>query len=74
MKQYWVSLIIQNDDDRRAWLSAMSDSVSTIEQAKVTIKRARSNFKVLSAWIDEFDENDKKTTVYHRCYVDSLGM
>lgn len=73
MKEYWVSTIIQNEDDKRAWMSAMSDSVLSIEEAMEVIKKARKNYIVLSAWIDTFDENDTKHIVFHECYVDALG-
>lgn len=73
MKQYWVSAIIQNDEDKRAWLCAMNDSVCSIEQAMETINRARANHTVLSAWVDTFDENNDKETVFHECYVNIVG-
>ena len=73
MKQYWVSAIIQDEGDKRAWLSAMSDSVLSIDKAMETIEKARNNYTVLSAWIDTFDENSVKQTVFHECYVNALG-
>lgn len=73
MKQFWVSAIIQDPDDKRAWCCAMNDSVSSIEEAKETIERARKNFTVLSAWVDVFDESNVKQTVLHECYVDAFG-
>ena len=73
MKQYWVSVIIQDESDKRAWLSAMSDSVLSIDKAMETIDKARKNYTVLSAWVDTFDENNTKQTVFHECYVNALG-
>ena len=73
MKQYWVSMIIQDESDKRAWLSAMSDSVLSIDKAMETIDKARKNYTVLSAWVDTFDENNTKQTVFHECYVNALG-
>ena len=73
MKQYWVSCMIQDENDKRAWLSAMSDSVLSMEEAIDTINRARKNFTVLSAWVDVFDEKNTKQTVFHECYVNALG-
>ena len=73
MKQYWVSCMIQDENDKRAWLSAMSDSVLSMEEAIDTINRARKNFTTLSAWIDVFDEKNAKQTVFHECYVNALG-
>lgn len=73
MNQFWVSLIIQNEGDKRAWLSPMSESVSSLEAAMKTIERSRQNYNVLSAWVDVFDTDNVKHTVFHECYVDPLG-
>lgn len=73
MKQYWVSTIIHDGGERKAWLCAMSDSVSSIEQAMEIIKRMRTNHTVLSAWVDTFDESNHKNTVFHECYVNVVG-
>lgn len=73
MKFYWVSLLIQDSEHSRPWLSAMTDSCTSIEEAMDTIKRGRENYRVLSAWIDTFDENNVKQTVFHECYVNAIG-
>ena len=73
MKQYWVSAIVQNKGDKRAWLCAMSSMSISIEDGMKTIERLRNNFTVLSAWIDMIDEDDVKQTVFHECYVNELG-
>ena len=73
LEKYWVSVIIQGEDDKRAWLSAMSDCELSLEDAKKVIARARENYDVLSAWIDMYDEEGKKNTVFHECYVNVLG-
>lgn len=73
MKHFWVSVIMQDPDDKRAWRCTMSNSVSSIEEAKIAIEVARKNFTVLSAWVDIFDENNIKKTVFHECYVDAFG-
>ena len=72
METYWVSLIIQNKDNK-AWLCAMSDCETSLESAIETINKAKTKFVVLSAWVDTFDENNKKHTVFHECYVDCIG-
>ena len=72
MKLYWVSAIIQNEDDKRAWLLSMNDSTTSIEDAKEIINKIKTNNIVLSAWIDVFDNNDK-FTVFHETYVNFLG-
>ena len=73
MKQFWVSIIMQNPDDKQARRCSMSDSVPNIEEAKIAIEVARKNFTVLSAWVDVFDENNVKETVLHECYIDAFG-
>ena len=74
MKQYWVSMIIQNEHDKRAWLCPMTESVCDMNEAENLILKARKQFTVLSAWIDIFDEAGIKETVYHEYYVNPLGM
>lgn len=73
MKQFWVSVIMQDPDDKRVWCCTMSNSVSSVEEAKIAIEVARKNFTVLSAWVDVFDESNVKKTVLHECYVDAFG-
>lgn len=73
MKQYWISVIIQDKGDKRAWLCAMSDSVLSIDKAMEIIEKTRNNYNVLLAWIDTFDEDSVKKTVFHECYVNALG-
>lgn len=73
MNQYWVSCIIQEKTDKRAWLCSMSDCALSMDEAMETINKARKNFTVLSAWIDTYDENNVKNTVYHECYINALG-
>ena len=74
MNQYWVSAIVQNEEDKRAWLSSKYESVHSMEEAMRVIKFARENFTVLSAWIDIFDDVGEKKTIFHECYVNALGM
>lgn len=72
MDLYWVSLLIQDTENSKPWLCMMTDSCITLEDAKKVIEKGRSKFRVLSAWVDRFD-NNVKTTVYHECYVNPLG-
>lgn len=72
MKLYWVSLLIQDTENSKPWLSAMSSGCVNLEEAMETIERGRGNYRVLSAWIDTFDD-DNKSTVFHECYVDAIG-
>ena len=74
MKRYWVSMIVQDKGDRRAWLLEFYDSiVDSIEAGIEAINKTRENYTVLSAWIDTFDEDSVKHTVFHECYVNALG-
>lgn len=73
MKSYYVSAIIQNEGDAKPWLCAMTDSEIKLEDAMEVIARTRANHNVLSAWIDMFDENNVKQTVFHECYIDTFG-
>ena len=70
---YWVSAIVLNDNDKRPWCLPISDGCSNLDKAFDLIKSIRKNNNVLSAWVDTFDENDNKTTVYHECFVDAVG-
>lgn len=73
MTLYYVSAIIQNEGDAKPWLCAMTDSEIKLKDAMEVIARARANHNVLSAWIDKFDENNIKQTVFHECYINILG-
>lgn len=73
MKLYWVSLLIQDTEKSKPWVCAMSDGCISLEQALKIVQTGRQNYRVLSAWIDVFDENSNKSTVFHECYVDAVG-
>ena len=66
---YWVSAIIFNKGDIEPWLCAISTAQDTLEQAKDELEFIRENHNVLFGWIDTFDENDIKQTVFHECYM-----
>jgi hypothetical protein len=70
---FWVSLIIQEDVDTKPWLCSKSTGFLRIEDAKKEIQYMREHDRVISAWIDVFDENDVKKTVFHECYIDVFG-
>ena len=69
---YWVSLIIQEDEETKPWLCSESTGFLTMEEAYKEIKFMREHDRVLSAWIDIYD-NEEKKTVFHECYVDAFG-
>ena len=72
MKLYWVSAIIQNKTDSKPWLLAINEGVLTLEEAMEIINFIKSNHTALSAWVDVFDENNVKETVFHKCYINNL--
>lgn len=69
---YWASFLVQETENSRPWLCSSSTGCS-FENAMETIKMGRKVFRVLSAWIDTFDENGDKITVFHECYVNAIG-
>lgn len=73
MDQYWVSAIVQNEGDKQAWLLSIYDSEPSLSMAIETINRAKVNHRILCAWVDVFDEHNKRTVVFHECYVNTVG-
>ena len=73
MKLYYVSAIIQEKNDARAWMLPFHDCAFNLEKAMEQIEFMRANHTVLSVWVDCFDEKNKKSVVFHECYVDVLG-
>ena len=70
---YWVSLLIQYDEKSKPYLISMTDSAPHLKDAMEIIERERNNYRVLSAWVDVFDENNAKITIFHECYVNVVG-
>lgn len=66
---YWVSTIIFDEGDTKPWLCAISTAQDTLEQAIYQLEFTRKHHNVLSGWIDVFDENNTKQTVFHECYM-----
>lgn len=69
---YWISLLVQNDENSRPYFISMTNSVPHLKDAMEIIERGRNNYRVLSAWVDVFDENNAKITMFHECYVDVI--
>lgn len=69
---YWVSFLIQETCCSKPWLNSISTGCTSLDEAMELISDSRKKFRVLSAWIDTF-ENDIKSTVYHKCYVNAIG-
>ena len=74
MESFWVSLLIQDKEDRPPYLVAMSNGCFSLDQAKEVVKRGQRDYRVLSAWIDMYDIYERKTIVFHECYVNSMGQ
>ncbi|NLK72934.1 MAG: hypothetical protein GX285_07955 [Clostridiales bacterium] len=72
MKQYWVSLLVQENEKSKPWLCSMTSSCLSISEAMSVIEKGRKNYRVLSAWVDTY-ENNVKSIVFHECYVDAVG-
>lgn len=73
MKLYWVSLLIQETENSKPWLCAMTDACVSLEESVKVIEKGKINYRVLSAWVDTFDNGNNKTTVFHECYINALG-
>lgn len=72
--RYWASgIAFDEKNDKKPWLWFCSTCNLSLEEAMETIKKAKENFGLVSAWVDAYDKNDKKTTVYHECFIDSFG-
>ena len=72
MKLYWVSAIIQNKSNK-PWLCAVNEAELSLDKAMEVIAYIKENYIVLSAWVDMFDENNIKQTVFHECYINAFG-
>lgn len=73
MGLYWVSAIIQNEGNKKPWLCAMSEGELSLEKAMDVVAFTKENHTVLSIWVDTFDENNVKQTVFHECYINAFG-
>lgn len=75
---YYVSVIIQNQNDKKAWRCSDCEGSTDFQSAKELIEKYRSQNTVLAAWIiDEaawtIDEAAQKIR-YFKCYVDITGQ
>lgn len=71
MKLYWVSGIVQSDNEK-AWLLSMSNGEISLEKALEVVANLKKNYRVLSVWINTY-ENDESQIVYHECCINVLG-
>jgi len=72
MKLYWISYLIQDKENSKPWLCAVTDGIPNLTKAIEIAEWARQNSRILSTWIDTYDKGGNKTTVYHRCYLNEL--
>lgn len=70
---YWVSTIVQNEGDEKPSLLALNDGYPTLEAAMEIVTRIKNDNTVLSVWVDAFDKDNNKQTVFHECYLDAFG-
>lgn len=69
---YWTNFIMKSYEDGKPRLCASYDGCLTLDEAMHNIEKQRKNYIVLSAWIDTF-ENGEKKTIFHECYLDCMG-
>lgn len=69
---YWVSVIIQNGHDARAWRCSSHEGCVTLDEAMELVKKYRDGNRVLAAWIRE-DSDGESSLVFFRCYVNIVG-
>lgn len=74
-EEYWVSFIRQDTERQKPYLSAITGYYATLEEAIRVIAKVREMSRVLSAWVDVYfgDGYDNKVTVFHECYLTSIG-
>lgn len=73
MNRYWVSCIIQDREDSVPWLCACTESNVSLESAMELVEKYKRNFRVISIWIDCYNDADEKSIVYHEACVSVIG-
>lgn len=68
---YYVSVIIQDKNDSRAWRCSDTEGCRDYEEARNLIEKYRSDHTVLAAWI--IDQATQKIRFF-KCYVDITGQ
>lgn len=69
---YFTNFIMKTYEYGIPFLCASYNGYLTLDEAMQNIEKQRKNYIVLSAWIDIF-ENDEKKTVFHECYLNVMG-
>ncbi len=70
---YWASAIIINENNKKPKLYTTNMGEFNFDKAMTIIDKLKENNIVLSAWIDVFDKDNIRKTVYHDCFVDIFG-
>lgn len=70
MKIYFPSAIIQNDKPR---LMFTYTGEISLEKAMEIVNYWKTIHTILSVWVDAFNEDNNKETVFHKCYIDAFG-
>ena len=73
MEVYWVSAIVTYKGCEKPWLLSYGNCYLSLDKAMKEIDNIKNAFTALSIWIDTFDENNVKKTVFHECYIDPFG-
>lgn len=67
---YYVSFIIQNECDARAWRCSFYDGCPNLDEAKRLVELSRNTHNILAAWITDAANNKIR---FFECYVDIAG-
>lgn len=70
---FWVSAIVQNAGSLKPSLLALNDGYPSLEAAMEVVDHIKEDNTVLSVWVDAFDKDNNKETVFHECYIDAFG-
>lgn len=71
--RYWVSCIIQDKEDTAPWLCACSTCQLSLDEAMKIVESYKYNWRVLTIWVDCYDDSDNKSVVYHECCIGTIG-
>ena len=74
VNKFWVSVLIQNDGDKQAWLCACNDCQLSVDEAMKIVQKYRDNYTVLCAWIHKQQKHIHKRPVFFKCYINALGV
>lgn len=74
MKLYQVSAIIQNEYNPKPWLYTTGKEELNLSKIIEVVDYIRERNTALSMWIDVYDEDNNKQTIFHECYVNCFGQ